>query len=44
MKRLPLRAREDIEALGLDLRLSRTATGAHLRDRTVTMADGDTLG
>ncbi|MGW0583073.1 NAD(P)/FAD-dependent oxidoreductase [Streptomyces sp. NPDC002920] len=42
--RLPLRTRGDIEALGLDLRLGRTATGVNLRDRSVTLAGGGSVG
>ncbi|MFC8827365.1 NAD(P)/FAD-dependent oxidoreductase [Streptomyces sp. NPDC057137] len=41
---LPLRPRADIEALGLDLRLGRPATGVDPQSRTVTLAGGDTIG
>ncbi|MEV4036317.1 NAD(P)/FAD-dependent oxidoreductase [Streptomyces umbrinus] len=42
--RLPLRARGDIETLGLDLRLGRTATGVNLRDRTVALTGDGIIG
>lgn len=38
--RLPLRRPEDIDALGLDLRLGMTATGLDTARRTVVLADG----
>jgi NADPH-dependent 2,4-dienoyl-CoA reductase/sulfur reductase-like enzyme len=38
--RLPLRRPEDIDALGLDLRLGMTATGLDRARRTVALADG----
>ncbi|MET9819087.1 FAD-dependent oxidoreductase [Streptomyces sp. NPDC006355] len=38
--RLPLRRSEDIEAMGLDLRLGVAATGLDTAGRTVTLADG----
>jgi NADPH-dependent 2,4-dienoyl-CoA reductase/sulfur reductase-like enzyme len=41
---LPLRTEEDIDALGLELRLGRTAVGVDVRGRAVILADGDTVG
>jgi NADPH-dependent 2,4-dienoyl-CoA reductase/sulfur reductase-like enzyme len=38
--RLPLRATDDLEAIGLELRLGAAATGLDLTARTVTLADG----
>jgi NADPH-dependent 2,4-dienoyl-CoA reductase/sulfur reductase-like enzyme len=39
-----LRPPADIDALKVDLRLGKTATGVDLSDRTVTLADGTTVG
>ncbi|MFJ2116407.1 NAD(P)/FAD-dependent oxidoreductase [Streptomyces sp. NPDC087850] len=41
--RLPLRAKADIDALDLDLRLGVRATGLDVAARTVTLADGSRL-
>ncbi|MFE2941296.1 NAD(P)/FAD-dependent oxidoreductase [Streptomyces sp. NPDC059255] len=41
--RLALRSPDDLEALGLDLRLGVAATGLDPEDRTVTLADGESL-
>ncbi|KUO15514.1 ferredoxin reductase [Streptomyces dysideae] len=41
--RLALRTADDLAALGLDLRLGVAATGLHLADRTVRLADGTTV-
>ncbi|MFC9426281.1 NAD(P)/FAD-dependent oxidoreductase [Streptomyces sp. NPDC056987] len=41
--RLALRSPDDLEALGLDLRLGVAATGLDTEDRTVTLADGESL-
>ncbi|MGI5424224.1 NAD(P)/FAD-dependent oxidoreductase [Streptomyces sp. CA-179760] len=42
-ERLPLRRRTDLDALGLDLRLGSAATGLDMTDRTVCLADGESV-
>jgi NADPH-dependent 2,4-dienoyl-CoA reductase/sulfur reductase-like enzyme len=41
--RLPLRSRQDIDALGLDLRLGVAAAGVNAQDRIVALGNGDTV-
>lgn len=43
LDRLPLRPRENIDALDLDLRLGVRATGLHPAAKTVTLTGGDTV-